>query len=93
MTRPGVSMIASALAVELMVSILQHPLHGCAPAVTETSEDGDDDDGESTEGQSCLGSVPHQVRPFGLWLCCCCHRYLLIVTIFDVVVDDFFCPV
>jgi ubiquitin-like modifier-activating enzyme ATG7 len=47
-TRPGVSMVASALACELLVSVLHHPLGSCAPA----------------EGTCALGSVPHQLRGF-----------------------------
>jgi ubiquitin-like modifier-activating enzyme ATG7 len=51
-TRPGISMIASALAVELLISILHHPKRGLAPA-------------ESAETQSTsLGSVPQQIRGF-----------------------------
>ncbi|KAI9704568.1 MAG: Autophagy protein 7 [Bogoriella megaspora] len=34
-TRPGIAAIASALLVELLVSILQHPLKGRAPATTD----------------------------------------------------------
>jgi len=55
-SRPGLSMIASALAVELLVNLLHHP-HGMdAPA----------DLGGGTEGgggpRSSLGAVPHQLR-------------------------------
>ncbi|KAG7662621.1 ATG7 [[Candida] subhashii] len=47
-TRPGGSIIASALAVELLVSILQHPNKQLA---TQTDK-------------SKLGSIPHQIRGF-----------------------------
>lgn len=47
-TRPGVSNIAASLAVELMVSLLQHPSRGLAGVSDET----------------CLGAVPHSVRGF-----------------------------
>jgi len=64
-TRPGVSMIASALAVELFVSVLQHPMRGCAFAQTfSDDEDGDVNEFEATETGSCLGLVPHQIRGF-----------------------------
>lgn len=47
--------MAGALAVELLASILQHPLGGLAPAET---------DPESTETGSELGMVPHSIRGF-----------------------------
>nr|CAD7592672.1 unnamed protein product [Timema genevievae] len=50
-TRPGVSGIASGLAVELMVATLQHPLGGKAPAIAE-------------DERSPLGTVPHSIRGF-----------------------------
>lgn len=54
-TRPGVSAIASALLVELFVSVLQHPNGAGAPApVTQNAERGDHP----------LGLVPHQIRGF-----------------------------
>ncbi|ODQ80585.1 hypothetical protein BABINDRAFT_160845 [Babjeviella inositovora NRRL Y-12698] len=46
-TRPGVAMIASALAVEVLVSLLQHK-----------------DRQYTTNGQTILGAVPHQIRGF-----------------------------
>jgi ubiquitin-like modifier-activating enzyme ATG7 len=49
--RPGLPAIASALAVELMASLLQHPLGGLAP-----HEDQDSDE------RGILGIVPHQIR-------------------------------
>ena len=49
--RPGVSAMASALAVELMAACLQHPLKGAAPA-----------DKEHDDATSLLGLVPHQIR-------------------------------
>jgi len=57
-SRPGLSMVASALAVELMVTLLHHPLGASAPA--------DLDDGEEAPPHevSPLGAVPHQVRGF-----------------------------
>ncbi|KAF2072280.1 hypothetical protein CYY_006412 [Polysphondylium violaceum] len=55
-TRPGLSMMASAIAVELMISILHHPIKGRAQAETET----DIYAGASTP----LGIVPHQLRGF-----------------------------
>jgi ubiquitin-like modifier-activating enzyme ATG7 len=50
-TRPGVALMASALAVELMVSVLQHPLGVHAPHDTPPAS-------------SSLGEVPHQIRGF-----------------------------
>eukprot|EP00899_Mesostigma_viride_P026342 jgi/Mesvir1/6893/Mv09055-RA.1 len=55
-TRPGLSCIAGALAVELMVSVLQHPRRGSAPA------DGPRDLSEATTLP--FGDVPHQLRGF-----------------------------
>ncbi|KAL8942105.1 MAG: hypothetical protein Q9211_001544 [Gyalolechia sp. 1 TL-2023] len=54
-TRPGVAAIASALLVEIFISVLQHPLGGLAPAPTSSTED---------RGDHPLGVVPHQVRGF-----------------------------
>lgn len=47
-TRPGVSMLASSLAVELVVSLLQHPLQAKA----------------STAESTILGELTHQIRGF-----------------------------
>ncbi|EIW68710.1 hypothetical protein TREMEDRAFT_74150 [Tremella mesenterica DSM 1558] len=60
-TRPGIAPIASATAVELLVSLVQHPLGINAPAETSTSH--------SEEGKgSPLGLVPHQLRgQLGQW--------------------------
>ncbi len=52
-TRPGVALLASSLAVELLVSLIQHPDF---PNVSAT-----DTDSDST---NVLGSVPHQLRGF-----------------------------
>ncbi|KAL1498129.1 hypothetical protein ABEB36_008981 [Hypothenemus hampei] len=62
-TRPGVSQIAGALAVELMVSILQHKNGVNAPAfyrITVSPEQL----GPETENQCLLGLVPHSIRGF-----------------------------
>lgn len=56
-SRPGMSYIASALAVELLVSVLQHPARDLAPAETGLSDD-------MPEQSSVLGLVPHQIRGF-----------------------------
>lgn len=56
-SRPGLSMIAAALVVELLVSVLQHPERGLAPA--SSNKDTDDFDTPSP-----LGLVPHQIRGF-----------------------------
>lgn len=52
-TRPGLSMVASALAVEMLVSLVHHPLAHGAPA-----------DARDAEPSTPLGLVPHQVRGF-----------------------------
>ncbi|CAO3599637.1 unnamed protein product [Absidia cylindrospora] len=52
-TRPGLSAMAAALAVELMVTILQHKEGIYAQADTTTSQP-----------SSVLGLVPHQIRGF-----------------------------
>lgn len=49
-TRPGVALIASSLAVELLISILQHPKKQYADA--------------TSSNESTLGDVPHQIRGF-----------------------------
>ncbi|OXB61248.1 hypothetical protein ASZ78_006383 [Callipepla squamata] len=51
-SRPGLAMIAGALAVELMVSVLQHPEGGYA--VASSSDD------RMNEPPTSLGLVPHQ---------------------------------
>ena len=53
-SRPGMAYITSSLAVELAVSLLQHPLKGRAPA----------DSREETDYQCILGAIPHQIRGF-----------------------------
>lgn len=60
-TRPGLSQIASGLAVEMAVSLLQHPLGGGAP-VLSSSVAGAATSTDQTSG--VLGSVPHSVRGF-----------------------------
>ncbi|KAI9812633.1 MAG: Autophagy protein 7 [Pycnora praestabilis] len=54
-TRPGIAAMASALLVELLVSVLQHPSGSAAPAPTTQNED---------RGEHPLGIVPHQIRGF-----------------------------
>ncbi|KAK5452831.1 Autophagy protein 7 [Exophiala xenobiotica] len=54
-TRPGIAAIASALLVELLVSVLQHPHGPAAPASLSSSED---------RGDHPLGLIPHQIRGF-----------------------------
>uniref|UniRef100_A0A665UFB1 Ubiquitin-like modifier-activating enzyme ATG7 n=1 Tax=Echeneis naucrates TaxID=173247 RepID=A0A665UFB1_ECHNA len=55
-SRPGLAMIAGALAVEMMVSILQHCEGGYA--VASSSDD------RMNEPPTSLGLVPHQIRGF-----------------------------
>ncbi|XP_047303261.1 ubiquitin-like modifier-activating enzyme ATG7 isoform X14 [Homo sapiens] len=55
-SRPGLAVIAGALAVELMVSVLQHPEGGYA--IASSSDD------RMNEPPTSLGLVPHQIRGF-----------------------------
>mmetsp|Transcript_26705 Transcript_26705/g.73460 ORF Transcript_26705/g.73460 Transcript_26705/m.73460 type:complete len:821 (+) Transcript_26705:308-2770(+) len=63
-TRPGLAPIASSMAVELLISLLHHPLKQRAPAPTSgpgfslSVESGSG----SGSGSSPLGLVPHQIR-------------------------------
>ncbi|CEI67154.1 Ubiquitin-like modifier-activating enzyme atg7 [Fusarium venenatum] len=59
-TRPGVAPIASALLVELLTSLLQHPLGKDAPAPQPTSGVVPERD----PPDHALGLVPHQVRGY-----------------------------
>ena len=52
-TRPGIAAIASALLVELFVSVIQHPLGASAPAPIAPTDEYSDHP---------LGIVPHQIR-------------------------------
>ncbi|KAK0660398.1 Ubiquitin-like modifier-activating enzyme atg7 [Lasiodiplodia hormozganensis] len=67
-TRPGIAPIASAMLVELLVSILQHPLRAHAPAPTNPSPDNDPKAASSSSAKPAfdhpLGLVPHQIRGF-----------------------------
>ncbi|KKA28718.1 hypothetical protein TD95_004910 [Thielaviopsis punctulata] len=58
-TRPGVAPIASAMIVELLASLLQHPLQNKAPAPKTTGLHAERDPPDHP-----LGTVPHQVRGF-----------------------------
>ncbi|KAI9206057.1 uncharacterized protein BJ171DRAFT_580131 [Polychytrium aggregatum] len=55
-TRPGLSALASSQAVELMVSVINHPLAGHAPADSQTSP--------ADATPTPFGLVPHQIRGF-----------------------------
>ncbi|TDL27707.1 E1-like protein-activating [Rickenella mellea] len=61
-TRPGLASIASSTAVELLVSLLQHPDGVNARAPPPNA--GDDPLGETSPYRSVLGLVPHQLRGF-----------------------------
>ena len=73
-TRPGLAPIASSMAVELMVSLLHHPLGHAAPAPNRRGADTDHDVGyspvvagvgdgsEEVAIASPLGLMPHQIR-------------------------------
>jgi len=55
-TRPGLSLISSAIAVELAIATLSHPLGAATPA--EEKKD------VSTPSSTELGMVPHQIRGY-----------------------------
>lgn len=64
-TRPGLASIASATTVEMMVSILQHPLGIRAPAYIAQNASGSRGtatDSNSSLSDSILGHLPHQIR-------------------------------
>jgi ubiquitin-like modifier-activating enzyme ATG7 len=73
-TRPGLAPIASALLVELLVSVLQHPRKGRAPAPAAAaggpssapggSHPADASSADATGFAHPLGLVPHQLRGF-----------------------------
>ncbi|KAI0820396.1 hypothetical protein BC628DRAFT_1397266 [Trametes gibbosa] len=62
-TRPGLASIAASTAVELLVSVLQHPEGVHAPAPPPQSNNVDSSKG-SADTESILGIVPHQLRGF-----------------------------
>ena len=51
-------MVAAGLLVELLASLVQHPLGHRAPTRLNTAAD------ERHEELSCLGIVPHQIRGY-----------------------------
>ena len=59
-TRPGVSNIAGSLAVELLVSLVQHEQKNAAPAYYKMSNKNDTSGSSIPEG--ILGILPHSVR-------------------------------
>lgn len=64
-TRPGIAPIASALLVETLVSILQHPLGARAPAPkTAAGQPHTSTDYERDPPEHPLGLIPHQIRGF-----------------------------
>lgn len=66
MTRPGIAPIASALLVELLVSILQHPLRQQAPApLSRTEPPPVAPSASPTENPTHpLGLLPHTIRGY-----------------------------
>jgi ubiquitin-like modifier-activating enzyme ATG7 len=65
-TRPGIAAMASALLVELVVSVLQHPQHASAPAFPPSTSASTAPAHTQTDlrGDHPLGIVPHQIRGF-----------------------------
>lgn len=60
MTRPGVSNISAAIAVELLVSLLQHEKKHAAPAYYQMSNKLED----SSLPEGILGILPHSIRGY-----------------------------
>src|SRR4051812_23140703 len=63
-TRPGVAAIASALLVELLTSVLQHPKKHHAPAPVPSQGPSGSSSYERDPADHPLGLVPHQIRGF-----------------------------
>ncbi|KAJ4468282.1 hypothetical protein J3R30DRAFT_3688002 [Lentinula aciculospora] len=64
-TRPGLASMAASTAVELMMSVLQHPKGVRAPAPHPSIANATDNQfDEQGEGTSVLGLVPHQLRGY-----------------------------
>jgi len=65
-TRPGLAAIASATAVELLVSVLQHPkgINAPSPPVGLVRGAAQQPTPEADEHSSVLGLVPHQLRGY-----------------------------
>lgn len=61
MTRPAVSSIAASLAVELLASILQHPLKQSCPAYVAINNLNTDIIAANTP-EGLLGIIPHSIR-------------------------------
>lgn len=59
MTRPGVSSIAASVAVELVVSLLQHEKKATAPAYYQMKSKQD-----ATIPEGILGVLPHSIRGY-----------------------------
>ncbi|THV04544.1 E1-like protein-activating [Dendrothele bispora CBS 962.96] len=64
-TRPGIASMAASTAVELMMSVLQHPegIHAPAPKLPSTTSTSTFTE-EGEEGTSVLGLIPHQLRGY-----------------------------
>ncbi|KAH9825098.1 hypothetical protein DFH28DRAFT_1091498 [Melampsora americana] len=63
-TRPGLAAIASATAVEVMASVLQHPDGPEAMAEIPNQKKDNQTDDQVERINSVLGDVPHQIRGF-----------------------------
>ncbi|PFH53317.1 hypothetical protein AMATHDRAFT_45591 [Amanita thiersii Skay4041] len=66
-TRPGLAPMAASAAVELLVSVVQHPEGVFAVAPPPETRHGQTDQNQEAgewEGESVLGIVPHQVRGY-----------------------------
>eukprot|EP00758_Cryptobia_borreli_P007054 Tbor_TRINITY_DN5239_c0_g2::TRINITY_DN5239_c0_g2_i1::g.16291::m.16291/K08337/ATG7; ubiquitin-like modifier-activating enzyme ATG7 len=63
-TRPGVSSIASAISVELLASLYNHPKQFAAPAyrVSDLKDEDINYDDHLGPAESVLGIIPHQIR-------------------------------
>ncbi|KDQ19117.1 hypothetical protein BOTBODRAFT_28607 [Botryobasidium botryosum FD-172 SS1] len=65
-TRPGLASIASSTAVELLVSLLQHPKgnHAPSPKPSQSGSQRDPSAQDAGDESSVLGLVPHQLRGY-----------------------------
>lgn len=59
-TRPGVSNISASIAVELLVSLVQHEMKHAAPAYYQMSSKNED----ATMPEGILGILPHSIRGY-----------------------------